>query len=189
MNRLQSVLLALVLVFAVGSSSQAQIFTAGARAGIPWPVPGQPLFTAGMNLELRGLFGWPAQLGFGVRMGYGFVSGATLDVLYRMDGSAQGPLYFGGGIGFAPLPGISTQGSWALRVVVGYEWTISPEFSASFEGVAYWWDLYGANKPGLELTVGLSYRVWPPPPPSTPSKPGETPQNPNPGLPPEPNEP
>ncbi len=90
-----------------------------------------------------------APQGLALRLSAAYPLQIALDALYRLnEKNSEGPLYLGLGFGFTNV----LEG----RAVVGYEWPLTKQLRAMFEGVAC---TPIANwQPRLELVLGINFR-------------------------------
>lgn len=165
----------LIVLIALGGSSLAQNLHVGLRTGGVVSFPGVTAFLLGAQLEARALIGDE----FGVRLDLGLNSGIGFLAVTRPLPDAFGPLYLGLGLGYAFDP---VSRALDARVLVGYEWLLTPELRVLIEALARF--PFNGSGPRLEIAVGLNLQLTGVPPPLPPSDPNApNPNQPNPNVP------
>ncbi len=163
----------LIVIVALGGAGLAQNLHVGVRMGGAVAFPGVTAFLLGAQLEARALIGDE----FGVRLDLGLNSGIGFLGVTRPIPDAFGPLYLGLGFGYAFDP---VSRVFDARVLVGYEWLLTPELRVLIEALARF--PFNGSGPRLEVSVGLNVQltgVPPPIPTPDPNAPNPNPPNPN----------
>jgi hypothetical protein len=163
----------LIVIVVLGGSGLAQNLHVGVRTGGAVSFPGVTAFLLGVQLEARALIGDE----FGARLDLGLNSGIGFLAVTRPIPDAFGPLYLGLGLGYAFDP---VSRALDARVLVGYEWLLTPELRVLVEALARF--PFNGSGPRLEVSVGLNLQltgVPPPVPTPDPNAPNINPPNPN----------
>jgi hypothetical protein len=167
----------LIVTVALGGAGLAQNLHVGVRTGGAVSFPGVTAFLLGVQLEARALIGDE----FGVRLDLGLNSGIGFLAVTRPIPDAFGPLYLGLGVGYAFDP---VSKALDGRVLVGYEWLLTPELRVLVEGLVR--VPFDGSGPRLEVSVGLNLQltgVPPPVPTPDPNAPNTNPNQPGPNQP------